>query len=137
MSQLLARTSMSNIINSAQYEKVKYHKFCTVRTFKYRKFFLVRKTKMSQLLPCTKHLNIINSAQYEKFKYHKFYLVRKRKILQIPLRTENQNKTNSTSYEKSKISQILPNTRVINSGICHCTAKWNDAISALHGKVTY
>ena len=103
MSQLLARTSMSNIIHSAQYEKVKYHKFWIVRKFKYRKFFLVRKTKMSQLLPCTKHLNITNSAQ----------------------------------YEKSKISQIMPNTRVIKSGICHCAAKWNDAIYALHGKVTY
>lgn len=31
----------------------------------------------------------------------------------------------------------MPNTGVIKSGICRCAAKWNDAIYALHGKVTY
>jgi hypothetical protein len=58
-------------------------------------------------------------------------------LFSVEFASENQNKKNSTSYEKSKISQIMPNTGVIKSGICRCAAKWIDAIYALHGKVAY
>jgi hypothetical protein len=53
-------------------------------------FCIVRKIQISQILFRTKKENTTNSASYE-----------------------NQNKKNSTAYEKSKISQIMPNTGVI------------------------
>jgi hypothetical protein len=80
MSQLLARTSISNIINSAKYEKVKYQKFYTVRTI-----------LISQICPSTKHK-----------KCHNFCLVRNIQISHTLHSTNNSNTciTNSTSYEK-------------------------------------
>ena len=89
---------------------------------------LAGRRKISHIVPHTKNENVTTSGSYEHVKYHTFCIVRKSQISQILDRTKIQ---------ISQILPIMPNTRVIKSGICHCAAKWNDAIYALHGKVTY